>query len=155
MRKAILISSLIAGALVFGLIATTHAGELDSLQNVINTNSKALYSTWYGTELRMLPADSVPKFLSYLLIHRLVDSVTVYETAQKVQTIARLSRNAAHLKVRCNLIASGEGTSEVKKHSHTVALIDRWFENSALEDTPTPTISGKLHADFSSLDNLN
>jgi hypothetical protein len=137
MRRAILAASLFVGAIVFCLIGNVRAGELDSLQKVINLKCDSLYSTAIGHEIQRLPADSIPQYLSFLLQTHVADTIQVYEVAQKVQVVASLEQKAAHIKVKCNLVRPWQGENEAKAHSHTVAVIDHWFEGSAFDDEPT------------------
>jgi len=134
---------------VLSAVFSTIAGELDSLQNVINQKCDSLYNGhWYGAQLQKLPVDSIPDYLSFLIEKHLVDSMTVYQIAQDIQKIALLQRKAAHIKVSCNLVEEWQGSNEARLHSHTVALIDNWFEKSAMDDEPRPTPVGRLHLDM-------
>jgi hypothetical protein len=128
MRRTVLALSFIAGCAVFCLIASAQGGDLDSLNQEIAVQSDSLYGTWYGSEIQTMPADSIPSYLSFLLSENKLDTITAYKVAMSVQRIAAMHRRAAHLKSALAMIPEWQGTNEVRTHSHTVAVIDRWFE---------------------------
>lgn len=127
------------GVVLF-LVIPVHGEELDSLNQEIAVQSDSFYATWYGSEIQTMPVDSIPAYLSFLLSQNKLDTMTTYKVAQQVQRIAAMHRRAAHLKSALAMIPEWQGTIEVQNHSHTVAVIDQWFERS-----PEPVIRPVRH----------